>query len=95
MYKMGYSNANCIGCPKGGQNYWQAIRRDFPERFVQIMDIQQEIGPGANFLKFRSGPRKGERMALSELPDGNGNLGEEEDFSCSFFCEIAENELLG
>ena len=50
MYRMGYSNANCIGCPKGGQNYWQAIREDFPERFVQIKTIQEEIGPGSYFL---------------------------------------------
>ena len=39
MYRMGYPNANCKGCPKGGQNYWQAIRADFPERFVQIKAI--------------------------------------------------------
>lgn len=93
MYRMGYQNANCIGCPKGGQNYWQAIRRDFPERFIQIQGIQEVIGLGANFLRFRSGPRKGERMSLAELPLGNGNMAEEPSFACSFHCEIAENEI--
>jgi hypothetical protein len=93
LYRMGYDNANCIGCPKGGQNYWQAIREDFPSRFVQIKTIQEEIGPGAYFLRFRSGPRKGERMSLAELPAGRGNLKDEASFSCSFFCELAEREI--
>lgn len=89
MYLLGYPNANCIGCPKGGQNYWQAIRADFPQRFVQIQTIQDEIGPGAYFLQFRSGPRKGERMSLAELPPGRGDMAQEPRFSCSFFCELA------
>lgn len=94
MYRMGYPNANCIGCPKGGQNYWQKIRADFPERFVQIQTIQEDIGPGAYFLQFRSGPRKGERMSLAELPPGRGNIADEPSFSCSFFCQLAEAELV-
>lgn len=93
MYRMGYDNANCIGCPKGGQNYWQAIREDFPERFAQVQKIQEEIGPGANFLRFRSGPRKNERMPLSDLPAGRGNMADEASFSCSFFCEQAEDSF--
>lgn len=93
MYRLGYANANCIGCPKGGQAYWQNIRADFPERFATIMAIQEDIGPGANFLRFRSGPRANERMALSELPAGRGEMKAEPDFSCSFFCQIAEQEI--
>lgn len=92
MYRLGYSNANCIGCPKGGQAYWQKIRDDFPEQFTQIKTLQEEIGPGANFLRFRSGPRAGERMSLAELPAGRGDIGTEPNFSCSFFCELAERE---
>lgn len=90
MYQLGYPNNNCIGCVKGGQNYWQRIRRDFPQRFVTIKSIQETIGPGANFLQFRSGPRKGERMSLAELPPGDGNLAEEPDFSCGVNCELVE-----
>lgn len=93
MYRKGYDNANCIGCPKGGQNYWQAIREDFPEQFIQIKTIQEEIGPGANFLRFRSGPRKNERMSLADLPAGRGNMADEPSFSCSFFCELAEQDM--
>lgn len=93
MYRMGYDNANCIGRPKGGQAYWQNIRADFPERFVQIQNIQETIGPGANFLRFRSGPRKGERMSLRELPEGRGDMKSEPSFACSFFCQMAEREI--
>lgn len=93
LYRMGYSNANCIGCVKGGQNYWQRIRRDFPTQFVQIQAIQEDIGPGAYFLQHRSGPHKGERMSLAELPPGDGNLAEEPSFSCSFFCVLTEREF--
>lgn len=92
-YRMGYDNANCIGCPKGGQNYWQAIREDFPDRFIQVQKIQEDIGPGAYFLRFRSGPRKDERMPLSELPLGRGNMADEPSFSCSFYCEMAEENI--
>lgn len=93
MYRLGYDNANCIGCPKGGQAYWQNIRADFPERFVQIQTLQEGIGPGANFLRFRSGPRVNERMSLAELPAGRGDMKKEPSFSCSFFCQLAEQEI--
>lgn len=93
MYKLGYDNNNCIGCPKGGQKYWQNIREDFPQRFVQIKTLQEDIGPGANFLAFRSGPRKGERMSLAELPPGRGDMKTEPSFSCGFFCEMVAEEV--
>lgn len=92
-YLLGFDNSNCIGCPKGGQAYWQHIRHHFPQRFVQIQTIQEEIGPGAYFLAFRGGPRKGERMSLAELPPGRGNMKDEPSFSCSFFCQLAEQEI--
>ncbi len=93
MYRLGYNNANCVGCPKGGQNYWQAIRRDFPERFAAVMAIQEDIGPNAAFLKFNTGPKAGQRMPLRELPEGNGNMGAEPGFSCSFACDQIEREI--
>lgn len=88
MYRKGYDNANCIGCPKGGQNYWQAIREDFPQQFVQISTLQRELGPGAYFLRFRSGPRKNERMSLEDLPPGRGNMADEPSFSLLAFVRV-------
>lgn len=94
MYRLGYDNANCIGCVKGGQAYWQNIRADFPDRFEQVKNIQEEIGRGAGFLAFRSGPRKKQRMMLSELPEGRGNMKEEPSFDCGPFCEILADDLI-
>jgi 3'-phosphoadenosine 5'-phosphosulfate sulfotransferase (PAPS reductase)/FAD synthetase len=95
MYRLGFSNANCIGCPKGGQAYWQAIRRLFSAEFAEIARIQEAIGEGAYFLRFRSGPRKNERMSLAELPPGDGDMKGEPDFSCSFFCDLAIRQFEG
>lgn len=94
MYLMGYDNANCIGCVKGGEGYWRAIREDFPEYFEAICLLQDEIGEGSWFLRYRSGPRKGERFPLRELPAGEPRRNEGLP-SCSFMCEIAEQEYAG
>lgn len=91
MYLMGYDNANCIGCVKGGEGYWRAIREDFPEYFEAICLLQDEIGEGSWFLRYRSGPRAGERFPLRDLPAGTARRNEVLP-SCSFFCEMAEQE---
>ena len=91
MYRLGYDNANCIGCVKGGEGYWRAIREDFPEQFEVNCLVQDEIGPGSWFLRYRSGPRKDERFPLRELPAGEARRNEALP-SCSFFCELAEAE---
>ena len=90
MYQLGYNNANCIGCVKGGIGYWDKIRRDFPERFNEICDIQDSIGKGAYFLRHRSGPLKDQRIRLRDLPVGAGRYLEEPPISCGFACEAAE-----
>lgn len=91
MYLMGYDNANCIGCVKGGEGYWRAIREDFPEYFEAICLLQDEIGEGSWFLRYRSGPNKGQRFPLRQLPAGEARRNEALP-SCSFFCEMAEME---
>lgn len=91
MYRLGYDNANCIGCPKGGEGYWRAIREDFPEHFEAVCALQNEIGPGSWFLRYRSGPRINERFPLRDLPAGEARRNESLP-SCSFFCEAAELE---
>ena len=94
MYLLGYDNANCIGCVKGGEGYWRAIREDFPEVFETNCLVQDELGPGSWFLRYRSGPRKGERFPLRELPAGPAMRNEGLP-SCSFFCEMAEATYAG
>lgn len=89
MYRLGYDNANCIGCVKGGEGYWRAIREDFPEQFEAMCLLQDEIGEGSWFLRHRSGPLKGVRFPLRALPQGPARRNERLP-SCSFFCELAE-----
>lgn len=91
MYLLGYDNANCIGCVKGGEGYWRAIREDFPAVFETNCLVQDEIGPGSWFLRYRSGPRKNERFPLRDLPAGPAHRNEKLP-SCSFFCEMAEQD---
>ncbi len=89
MYRLGYHNANCVGCPKGGEGYWNKIRRDFPERFETVAQIQTRIGPGAFFFRDRV---TGHRYGLRDLPPDKGRHDEERAFECSFFCVTAESE---
>jgi hypothetical protein len=91
MYRMGYHNANCIGCVKGGAGYWNKIRRDFPADFEEMAEIEKSIGPGARLLRHRSGPLIGRRFYLHELDPNTGRYDEEPDISCSAQCELVES----
>jgi len=88
MYRMGYDNANCIGCVKGGEGYWRAIREDFPEQFEELAQVQDEIGAGAHIFRNR---QTNERYSLRDIPAGPARRNEKMP-SCSFFCELAEQE---
>ncbi len=86
MYRLGYQNNNCIGCPKGGMGYWNKIRRDFPETFVRMAKLERELG--ATVLR-----DEGQPLFLDELNPKRGNHADEPSFECSLFCQIAETKL--
>lgn len=88
MYRKGYDNANCIGCVKGGEGYWRAIRADFPVEFEELAQVQDGIGEGAYLFRNR---KTGVRFSLRDLGDGPVRRNEKLP-SCSFFCEMAEQE---
>lgn len=88
MYRLGFNNNNCRGCPKGGMGYWNRIREHFPADFERMAAIQRELGPGASFLK-----RRGERISLDELQPEDGRHDQEPDFECSFMCQVAELDI--
>lgn len=90
MYRLGFNNANCIGCCKGGEGYWNKIREVFPARFAQVVQIQEAIGPGAYLFRNRA---TGERFGLKDLKPGAGRHDELLP-SCSFFCDMAEQDIL-
>ena len=89
MYRLGYSNANCVGCCKGGQGYWNKIRRDFPAVFAETTQIEAEIGPGAYLFYDRE---TGVRYPLTQL-EPNAGTHTEVLPDCSFFCALAEEEI--
>jgi hypothetical protein len=91
MYLQGYENANCIGCIKGGEGYFRAIREDYPAEFEALAQVEEEIGPSAYILRHRSGPMKDQRFPLRNLPPGPVTRNEALP-SCSFFCQLAEME---
>lgn len=88
MYRLGFKNNNCRGCPKGGMGYWNKIREHFPEDFERMASIQRELGPGSAFLK-----RRGERITLDQLQPGDGVHDEEPDIECSIHCYMAEQDI--
>ena len=89
MYRLGFNNNNCLGCPKGGMGYWNKIREHFPAEFERMAAIQRELGPGSNFLK-----RRGERVSLDQLLPEDGRHDIEPDFECSFACYAAETDMM-
>lgn len=89
MYRMGYENANCIGCVKGGEGYFRAIREDFPKQFEALCAIQDDLGEGSYLFRNRT---TNVRFSLRELGDGPVRRSEKLP-SCSFFCELAEADL--
>ena len=44
MYRLGYSNNNCVGCVKGGMGYWNKIRKDFPDIFQRTVELENKAG---------------------------------------------------
>ena len=87
MYRLGYSNANCVGCVKGGMGYWNRIRVDFPGVFSHMARIEREIG--ATILRHRGGPMKGERLHLDELDPSAGRFEEDQPSECGPLCQVA------
>ena len=86
MYRLGYRNANCIGCPKGQQGYWNKIRVDFPEVFDRMAKLERDIGAAIN-KTYKGGKR--ERIFLDELDPDAGRY-EDMDLSCGFDCLLKD-----
>jgi 3'-phosphoadenosine 5'-phosphosulfate sulfotransferase (PAPS reductase)/FAD synthetase len=82
IYKLGYPNANCIGCIKAtSPTYWNHVRRIHPEVFEQRAQQSREIG--ARLVRVEN-----ERMFLDELdPMATGASMVGMDFECGSFCE--------
>jgi 3'-phosphoadenosine 5'-phosphosulfate sulfotransferase (PAPS reductase)/FAD synthetase len=87
MYKLGFRNNNCIGCPKGGKGYWNLIRRHFPEVFERMAKLERKFGHAL------LPENDGTRVFLDELDPDRGNHETEPDIDCSIMCILAERDL--
>ena len=87
MYVLGYRNNNCLGCVKAtSANYWNMIRRDFPEVFARRVAQSREYG--ARLTRVRD-----ERVFLDELPEDYLPAEPLENISCGFDCEDEQLSL--
>ena len=87
MYQLGYDNNNCIGCVKGGMGYWNKIRKDFPERFKRMAEIEREVG--ATCLKDKEG-----KVWLDELDPNRGDEVKAIVPDCSLFCQLEFDNIM-
>lgn len=77
MYELGYSNANCVGCVKGGAGYWNKIRVDFPDVFARTAELERQAGHSCLRGKF-----------LDELDPESGRFDSIELPECGIYCEV-------
>jgi hypothetical protein len=77
MYKLGYSNNNCIGCVKGGKGYWNKIRTDFPFTFNRMSLLERKVGYSCINGTF-----------LDELDPKAGRMKTEIMPNCGLVCEV-------
>lgn len=82
MYKLGYSNNNCIGCVKGGMGYWNKIRVDFPETFNKMAKLEREVGHSCIHNEDEGS------VYLDELDPKRGRMSKEIMPSCGVVCEV-------
>ena len=77
MYKLGYSNNNCIGCVKGGKGYWNKIKNDFPPVFNRMAELERKVGYSCINGLF-----------LDELTPEMGRMKAEITPNCGNICEV-------
>lgn len=82
IYRLGYPNANCIGCVKAtSATYWNLTRNLFPEEFNQRADQSRRIG--CKLVR-----HNGQRIFLDELPvEAKGRSLKNYNIECGLFCE--------
>lgn len=82
IYKLGFPNANCIGCVKAtSPTYWNHVRKTFPDVFEQRAKQSREIGT-------KLARHKGVRVFIDELPpEAQGAPMKDLYFECGLFCE--------
>jgi len=102
MYKLGYNNNNCIGCPKGQAGYWNKIRVDWPDAFEKMAKQERKMNVAINKSyatrieladgtiidnpKQENGKTKRVRIFLDELHPEAGRDVPMPDIECGVLC---------
>ena len=88
MYRLGFPNANCIGCVRAqSPGYWNRTRAAFPEVFARRAALSRELG----VRLVRVG--EDERLFLDELDPALGSDAVIPNTDCSLLCFIAEQRI--
>jgi 3'-phosphoadenosine 5'-phosphosulfate sulfotransferase (PAPS reductase)/FAD synthetase len=87
MYKLGFQNNNCIGCPKGGRGYWNMIRKHFPDTFDRMARLQRELD--VSFWQ----ESDGSGLFLDQLDPNRGVQHGEPVIECGVICDSVDLEL--
>lgn len=83
MYKLGFSNNNCIGCVKGGMGYWNNIKKHFPIEFEKMVELENKLNRSCINGKF-----------LKDLQPNDGINEPQIMPDCGLFCEVEFADLL-
>lgn len=89
MYQLGYGHNNCIGCPQGGLGYWNKIRKDFPEAFKEMAEIEREVRATCRREK------DGSPIYLDTLSPDRGRYETEPKIECGIVCQGIYNQVVG
>jgi hypothetical protein len=92
MYRLGYRNANCIGCPKGGSGYWNLVRTTHPEVFSRMAKVERDLD--VSIIRQHTGDGDRVRVFLDELDPDAGHYASEPALECGLLCGVQE-ELFG
>ena len=91
IYRLGYSNANCIGCPNGQQGYWNKISMDFPDVFERMSKVERSLDAAINKTygeKGEDGEPVRTRIFLDELDPDVGKYTTEPVLECGLSCGV-------
>lgn len=87
MYRLGFPNANCIGCVKAqSPKYWNRVRLIFPDIFEARAALSRSLG--VRLVKGTSGARP--RYFLDELDAALGSTIDEPLPECGLLCDAEE-----
>ena len=74
MYKLGFVNNNCFktGCIQGGAGYWMKLKKEHPEKFNTMSDMEHELtnrkGKPVTMLK-KTTNKESQLIFLKQHPD--------------------------